>query len=206
MRSPAFQGKGLERWWAGVVPPAIPPFPPPPYPAVGMVYPPPPAYPGVPPPAPVRQHPHAGGAAWGAQEGKGEEHRRAWERVGEEGRRLGDSKARVMGGAARVAEGWITGQGTPRGGEAQAVEELQRALADLRRMLQRVERAEEEGERQREHAQESGHSSSRPSRRKRRGECRRGPGGSSEVRQRGRRGWSWKWQRGRAGCRRRRGW
>ena len=36
-----------------------------------------------------------------------------------------------MGGAARVAEGWTTGQGTLRGGEVQAVEELQTVLANL---------------------------------------------------------------------------
>ena len=92
-----------------------------------MVYPPPPAYPAVPPPAPVRQHPQAGGAAWGAQGGKGEEHRRAWERIGEEEKMLGEGEARIMGGAARVAEGSTMGQGTPQGGKAQAVEELQRA-------------------------------------------------------------------------------
>ena len=42
-----FPGKGMG-WWRGVVPPAIPPFPPPPYPAVGMVYPAQLAYPPVP--------------------------------------------------------------------------------------------------------------------------------------------------------------
>ena len=94
MGSPVLPGKGLGRW-GGVVPPAIPPFPPPPYPVVGIVYPPPPAYPGVPPPAPVRQHPQAGSAAW-AQGGKREEHRRAWERIGEEKRRLEERGARIM--------------------------------------------------------------------------------------------------------------
>ena len=44
----------------------------------------------------------------------------------------------------------------PRAGEAQAVEELQRAWADLQRRLERVERAEREGEAPREVAQESG--------------------------------------------------
>ena len=140
------QGRDRVDGGGFVVPAAIPPFPPPPYPAVVMVYPPPPAYPGVPPPAPVRQRPQAGGAAWGAHGGKGEEHRRAWERIGEEERRLGEREARIMVGAARVAEGWTTGQGTPRGGEAQVVEELQRAWADLPRRLERVERAEQEGE------------------------------------------------------------
>ena len=77
MGSTVFPGEGLGGWWGRVVPAAIPAFPPQPYPAVGMVCPPPSAYPGVPPPAPVRQHPQAVGAAWGAQGGKGEEHRRA---------------------------------------------------------------------------------------------------------------------------------
>ena len=74
----------------------------------------------------MRQHQQARGAAWGAQGGSGEEHRRAGERIGKEERRLAEMEARIMGGAARVAEGWTTGQGTPRGGEALAVEELQR--------------------------------------------------------------------------------
>ena len=153
MGSPVFPGKGLG-WWGGVVPPAIlpviPPFPPPPYFAMGMVYPPRPAYPGVPSQAHVQQRPEAGGTTWGAEGGKGEEHRRAWERIGEEERRLRGREARVIGGAHRVAEGWTEGQGTPRGGEAQAVEQLQRAWADLRRRLARAERAEREGGRHRE--------------------------------------------------------
>ena len=149
-------------WWGGVVPPAIPPFPPPRYPASGNVYPPPPAYPGMPSPASVRQHPQAGETAWGAQGGKGEEHRRAWGRIGEEERRLGEKEARIMGGADRVAEGWTEGQGMPRGGEAQAVEELQRGWADRRRRLETVERAEQDSERPRELAQESGGSEGGP--------------------------------------------
>ena len=80
MGSPVFPGKGLG-WWGGVVPPAVRPivplFPPPPSPATGMVYPPPPAYQGMQPQAHVQQGPRAGGTAWGAQEGKGEVHRRA---------------------------------------------------------------------------------------------------------------------------------
>ena len=108
----------------------------------------------------MRQHPQASRAAWGAQGGKGEEHKRAWERIGEEERRLGEREARIMGGAARVAEGWTKGQGMPRGGEAKAVEELQRPWADLRRKLERVERAEREGERPRGQAQERGGSES----------------------------------------------
>ena len=112
--------------------------------------------------------------AWGAQGGKGEEHRRARKRIREEGRRLREREALIMGGAARVAEGWTEGQGMPRGGEAQAVEELQGAWADLQRRLQRVGRADREGRRHRDLAQESGgprvaphysHSGSRLSRR-----------------------------------------
>ena len=122
-----------------------------------MVYPPPPAYPGVPSQEPVRQHLQAGGTAWGAQGGKGEEHRRAWERIGEEGRRLREREARVMGGAARVAEGWTEGHDMPRGGEAQSVEELQRAWVNLRRRLGRSERAEREGGRHRESRGSEGH-------------------------------------------------
>ena len=94
------QGKGLG-WWGGVVPPAIPPvippFPPPPYPAMGIVYPSTPEYPGVPWQAHIQQRPQAGGTAWGAQGGNGEQHRRAWERIGEEERRLREREARVMG-------------------------------------------------------------------------------------------------------------
>ena len=159
MGSPVFPGKGLG-WWGGVVPPAIPPVippsPPPPYAAVRVVYPPPPAYPGVPSQAPVRQHPQAGGTAWGAQGRRGEEHRRAWERIGEEERRLRERKARVMGGAARVAQGWTEGQGVPQEGGAQAIEELQRAWADLRRRLERVQRAEREGGQYKESARSEG--------------------------------------------------
>ena len=83
MGSPVFPGKGLG-WWGGVVPPAVtpivPPFPPPPYPAMGMVYPLLPAYPGMQPPAHMQQHQQASGTAWGALEREG---RRAQEGVGE---------------------------------------------------------------------------------------------------------------------------
>ena len=50
-----------------------------------------------------------------------------------------------MGGADRVVEGRTEGPGRPQGGEAQAVEELQRAWAHFRRRQERVERAEQEG-------------------------------------------------------------
>ena len=95
----------------------------------------------------VQQHPQARGTAWGAQGGKGGEHRRAWERIGEAERSLREREAWVMGGAGRVAEGRTEGTGSPQGGEAQAVEELQSAWADLRRRQERVERAEREGRR-----------------------------------------------------------
>ena len=127
------------------IPPVIPPFPPPPYPAMRMMYPPPPAYPGVPSQAHVQQRPQAGGTTWGAQGGKEEDHRRAWERIGEEEMRLREREARVMGGADRVAKACTEGPGRPQGGEAQAVEELQQAWADLRRRQERVERAKREG-------------------------------------------------------------
>ena len=100
--------------------------------------------------------------ACGAQGGKEEEHRRAWERMGEEERRLGGRKARIIRGAVRVAEGRTEGQGMPRGGEAQAVEELQRAWAILWRRLERVERAERESEQPRELAQGGGGLECRP--------------------------------------------
>ena len=98
-----------------------------------MMYPAPPAYPGVLSQAHVQQRPQAGGMTWGAQGGNREEHKRAWERIGEEERRLREREARVMGGAGRVAEGRTEGPGRPQGWEAQAVEELQRAWADLQR-------------------------------------------------------------------------
>ena len=151
MGSLVFPGKGLG-WWGGVVPPAIrpviQPFPPPPYPAMAMMYPPLPAYLGMQAQAPVQQHPQASGTTWGAQAGKGEEHRRAWERIGEAERSLREREARVMGGAGRVAEGRTEGTGRLLGGEAQAVDELQWAWADLQKRQERLERAERESGRQ----------------------------------------------------------
>ena len=49
---------------------------------MGMMYPTPPAYQGMQPQAHVQQRPQAGGTTWGAQGGKGEEHRKEWERIG----------------------------------------------------------------------------------------------------------------------------
>ena len=109
-----------------------------------------PAYPGMQPQAHMQQHQQAGGTAWGAQEGKGQEHRRVWERLGEAGRSLQGRDARVKGEVGGAEEGRTEGTDRPQGGEAQAVEELQRAWADLRRRQEGVERAEREGGRQEE--------------------------------------------------------
>ena len=151
--SPVFPGKGLG-WSGGVVspavPPIVPPFPPPPYPAMGIVYPPPPAYQSMQPQAHVQQRPQAGGTAWGAQEGKGEEQRRAWERLGEAESSLREREARVKNAADGAEERRTEETDRPQGGEAQAAEELQRAWADLRRRQEGVERAEREGRRQEE--------------------------------------------------------
>ena len=118
---------------------------PPPYHAVGAVYPPPMAYPGVMPPAHVRQHQLASWATWAAQGGKGEQLRRAWERIGEEERRLREREPQAMGDRA----------GHAGGREAQVVEELHAAWADLRTRLERMETADWEGERPGEQAQGS---------------------------------------------------
>ena len=146
--SPVFPGKGLG-WWGDVVPPAVPPivqpFPPPPYPAMGMVYPPLPAYQGMQPQAHMQQRQQAGGTAWVAQEGKGEEHRRVWERLGEAERSLLEREARVKVEVGGAEEGRTEGTDRPQGGEAQAVEELQMVWVDLRRRQEGVERAEREG-------------------------------------------------------------
>ena len=87
---------------------------------------------------------------WGAQEGKGEEHRRAWERLGEAERILLEREARVK------EEGRTGGTDRPQRGEAQAVEELQMAWADLPRRQEGVERAERKGGRQEEGRQRKG--------------------------------------------------
>ena len=112
---------------------------------MGMMYPPLPAYPGMQPQANMQQHQQAWGTAWGAQEGKGEEHRRACERLGEAEKSLRERKARVKGEVGGPAEGRTEGTDRPQGGEAQAVEELQMTWADLRRGQKGVERAEREG-------------------------------------------------------------
>ena len=117
---------------------------------MGMVYPPLPAYPVMRPQAHMQQHQQAGGTAWGAQEGKGEERRRAWERLGEAERSLREGEARVKGEVGGAEEGRTEGTDRPQGGEAQAVQELQMTWADLRRRQEGVERAEREGGRQEE--------------------------------------------------------
>ena len=153
MGSPVFPGKGLG-WWGGVVPPAVPPivppFPPPPYPAMGMVYPPLSAYPGMQPQAHMQQHQQAGGTALGAQEGKGKERRRTPERLGKAERSLREREARVKGEVGGAEEGRTEGTNRPQGGEAQAVEELQMTWADLQRVQEGVGWAEREGGRQEE--------------------------------------------------------
>ena len=119
-------------------------------------------YPTALPPAPMQQHPQAVEATWGAQGGKGEDLRRAWERVGEEERRLQEREAQAMGEAAGATRVQARAQGTPEGGEAQAVEELQRGWADIRRRLETVERAERAQMAQGERAQGSEGTDSRP--------------------------------------------
>ena len=142
--SPVFPGNGLG-CWGGVVPPPVPPIVPPflpqPYLAMGMVYPPLLAYQGMQPQAHMQQRKQAGGTALGAQEGKGEEHRRAWERLGEAERSLREGEVRVKGEVGGAEEGRTEGTDRPQGGEAQAVEELQMAWADLWRREEGVERA-----------------------------------------------------------------
>ena len=96
---------------------------------------------------------------WGDVGGAGREGRKAQEGMGEIGegeRRLREREARVMGGAERVAEGRTKGPGGPQGGEAQAVEELQRAWADLRRRQERVESAQRAGGRHRKEGRPEG--------------------------------------------------
>ena len=61
-----------------------------------------------------------------------------------------EREARVKGEVGGAEEGGTEGTDRPQGGEAQAVEELQRAWADLWRRQEGVERAEREGGRQEE--------------------------------------------------------
>ena len=117
---------------------------------MGMAYPPLPAYPGMQPQAHMQQHQQAGETAWGAQEGKGEEHRRAWERLREAERSLREREARVKGEVGGAVEGRTEGTDRPQGGEAQAVEEQQMTWADPRRGQEGVERVEREGGRREE--------------------------------------------------------
>ena len=98
----------------------------------------------------MQQHQQAGETAWGTQEGRGEEHRRAWERFGEAERSLREREARDKREVGGREEGRTEGTDRPHGGEAQAVEEPQRAWADLRRRQEGDERAEQEGGQQEE--------------------------------------------------------
>ena len=136
MGSPVFPWAG-SGWWGGVIPPAVPPivppFPPPPYPAMGMMYPPLRCTRSCSHRRTCNSTSRPEGTAWGAQEGKGEEHRRAWERFGEAERSLREREARDRGEVGGTEEGRTEGTDRPQGGEAQAVEEPQRAGADLRR-------------------------------------------------------------------------
>ena len=93
----------------------------------------------------MQQRQKAGGTAWGAQEGKGGEHRRAWERLGEAERSLRERGGRLKGKVGGAEEGRTEETDRPQGGEAQAVEELQKAWADLQRRQEGVERAKREG-------------------------------------------------------------
>ena len=108
------------------------------------------AIPGVQPQAHMQQHQLASGTAWGAQQGKGEEHSRAWDRLGEAERSLREREARVKSEVGGADEGRTEGTDRPQGGEAQAVEELQMTWADLRRGQEGVERAKREGGQQEE--------------------------------------------------------
>ena len=117
---------------------------------MGMMYPSLPTYLGMQPQAHMQQHQQAGGTAWGAQKGKGEEHRRAWERFREAERSLRERGARDKGEGGGTEEGRTEWTDRPQGGEAQAVEEPQRAWGDLRRRQEGDERAEREGGRQEE--------------------------------------------------------
>ena len=87
---------------------------------MGMVYPPLPAYEGMQPQAHMQQRQQVGRTAWRAQEGKGEEHRRAWERLGEAERSLQEREARVKAEVGGAEEGRTEGTDRLQGGEAQA--------------------------------------------------------------------------------------
>ena len=113
-----------------------------------------------------------------------------------------------MGEAAGATGVQARAQGTQGRGEAQAVEELQHAWADIQRRLERVERAVQDGERQGERAQGSeGTESCRPlqpfssqvSRWRPRGRCKSGPGRGLGARQRGWSGGTGRWRSGTAG-------
>ena len=114
---------------------------------------------GVPTPASVPGHAATGTRAaapagrWDGVGGAGREAGRAQEGVGEVRGSREEPEGeggQGHGGAGRVEEGRTERTDRPQGGEAQAVEELQRAWADHRRRQEWVERAEREAERQEE--------------------------------------------------------
>ena len=113
MGSPVFPGTGLG-WWGGVVPPAVPPivppFPPPPYPAMGMMYPPLPAYPGMQPQAHMQQ------SRWDSVGGAGRERRRAQEGVGE----IRGGREEPAGEGGQSQGRGVRGGGGKDGGDRQA--------------------------------------------------------------------------------------
>ena len=82
MAGPVYKGKGRGGCWRGVIPSAIPPFPPPPYPAVVPVYPPPPT--DVPPCAAAGTHAAVPAGRRGDVGGTVREGRRAQEDMGED--------------------------------------------------------------------------------------------------------------------------
>ena len=67
----------------------------------------------------MQQRQQAGGTAWGVQEGKGEEHRRAWERLGKADRSLREREVRVKGEVGGTEGGRTKGTDRQQIGEAQ---------------------------------------------------------------------------------------
>ena len=107
-----------------------------------------PAPAGVPGHAATGAHAAAPAGRWDSVGNAGREGREAQEGVGEvreAERSLREREARVKGEVGGTEEGRTEGTERPQGGEAQAVEELQTAWADLWRRQEGVERAEREG-------------------------------------------------------------
>ena len=167
----------------------------------------------VPTPAGVPGHAATGTRAaapagrWDSVGGAGREGRRA--QKGEAKRSLREREASIKEWAGGAEEGRTGGTNRPQGGEAQEVEELQRAWADLRRRQGGFKgRNGIEDDKRREGGGRVPHwcrSSSRLSRRSRRERCRRGHGGGSGERRRSWQKGTGRWRRESAGCGRRRG-